>query len=95
MFQRKKENLADYWVFTFDWYFKVKHTSPEAISKEDNWCWEQSFIDVDIGAEDVSGIRFVQKGYWVNVISTHNVDAYVLQPDGSHIDLKIKVVFLH
>lgn len=77
-------------VFPGKYKLEVKHTSPEAISKEDNWCWEQSFIDVDIGAEDVSGIRFVQKGYWVNVISTHNVDAYVLQPNGSHIDLKIK-----
>ncbi|OMO63992.1 hypothetical protein CCACVL1_22113, partial [Corchorus capsularis] len=69
---------------------EVKHTSMEAASKEDNWCWEQSFIDVDVGAEDVKGIEFVQKGFWVNVISTHDVDAYMTQQDGSPLNLKIK-----
>jgi len=48
---------------------------------------------VDVGAEDVAGIAFVQKGYWINVISTHDVDASMIKPDGSSIDLKIKVVF--
>ncbi|KAK1574965.1 hypothetical protein Q3G72_001403 [Acer saccharum] len=69
---------------------EVKHTSTESVTKEDNWCWEQRFIDVDIGAEDVKGIEFVQKGYWVNVVSTHDVDAYITQPDGSPVTLKIK-----
>ncbi|TYH06259.1 hypothetical protein ES288_A08G142500v1 [Gossypium darwinii] len=69
---------------------EVKHTSPGAVSKEDNWCWEQSFIDVDVGSEDIEGIKFVQKGYWVNVVSTHHVDAYLTQQDDSPINLKIK-----
>lgn len=73
--------------------FKVKHVSPEA-SGEDNWCWEQSFIDVDVGAEDVKGIEFVQKGYWLNVIASHDVDAYMTQPDTSPVTLKIKVLSL-
>jgi hypothetical protein len=63
------------------------------VPNEDNWCWEQGFINVDVGAEDVAGIAFVQKGYWINVISTHDVDASMIKPDGSPIDLKIKVVF--
>lgn len=62
------------------------------MTREDNWCWEQSFIDLDVGAEDVKGVVFVQKGYWVNVISTHDVDAYMTQEDGSPVNLKIKVV---
>uniref|UniRef100_A0A164YXW9 Carbohydrate-binding-like fold protein n=1 Tax=Daucus carota subsp. sativus TaxID=79200 RepID=A0A164YXW9_DAUCS len=57
---------------------------------EDNWCWDQNFFDVDVGTEDVNGISFVQKGYWVNVVSTHAVDAYFTQPDGSHVNLKIE-----
>ncbi|XVF72762.1 hypothetical protein PTKIN_Ptkin12aG0146400 [Pterospermum kingtungense] len=69
---------------------EVKHTSPQAVSKEDNWCWEKSFIDVDVGAEDIKGIEFVQKGYWVNVVSTHDVDAYMTRPNGSPVNLKIK-----
>lgn len=56
---------------------------------EDNWCWDQKSFDVDVGTEDVNGISFVQKGYWVNVISTHAVDAYLTQSDGSHMNLKI------
>ncbi|XP_027348835.1 nodal modulator 1 isoform X2 [Abrus precatorius] len=68
---------------------EVKHSSPESVTLEDNWCWEQSFIDVNIGAEDLKGILFAQKGYWVNIISTHNVDGYMTQPDGSTVNLKI------
>ncbi|KAL3531546.1 hypothetical protein ACH5RR_010868 [Cinchona calisaya] len=69
---------------------EVKNDSPEAISGADNWCWEQSFINVDVATEDVKGIVFIQKGYWVNMISSHDVDAYFTQPDGSHLNLKIK-----
>lgn len=61
------------------------------MTSKDDWCWEQSFIDVNLGAEDLEGITFVQKGYWVNIISTHNVDGYLTQPDGSNVNLKIKV----
>ncbi|KAG5072994.1 hypothetical protein JHK86_008205 [Glycine max] len=74
---------------------EVKHSSPESVTLEDNWCWEQSFIDVNVGAEDLEGILFVQKGYWVNVISTHNVDGYLTQPDGSNVNLKIRKGFQH
>ncbi|EEF47245.1 carboxypeptidase regulatory region-containingprotein, putative [Ricinus communis] len=69
---------------------EVKHSSHGATPDKDNWCWEQSFIDVVVGAEDVKGNLFVQKGYWVNVVSTHDIDAYLTQPDHSIINLKIK-----
>ncbi|PSS14739.1 Nodal modulator 1 like [Actinidia chinensis var. chinensis] len=69
---------------------EVKCTSLEEVLGEDKWCWEQRFVDVDVGTEDIKGIAFVQKGYWVNVISTHDVDAHMTQPDGSHVNLKIK-----
>lgn len=59
---------------------------------KDDWCWERSFIDVDVGAEDLKGILFVQKGYWVNIISTHDVDSYLTQPNGSNMNLKIQVI---
>lgn len=38
----------------------------------------------------MDGIVFVQKGYWVNVISTHDVNGYITQPDGSTVNLKIQ-----
>ncbi|XP_010523920.1 PREDICTED: nodal modulator 3 [Tarenaya hassleriana] len=69
---------------------EVKNIMPEAASKEDSWCWERSSIDVDVGTKDVEGIEFVQKGYWINVISTNDVDASMIQPNGSPTDLKIK-----
>ncbi|XP_058187876.1 uncharacterized protein LOC131304587 isoform X3 [Rhododendron vialii] len=70
--------------------FEVKHTYPGKELGEDKWCWEQRFIDIDVATDDVKGITFVQKGYWVNAISTHNVDAYMTQPDGSTVNLNIK-----
>ncbi|GLU07247.1 hypothetical protein SLE2022_242110 [Rubroshorea leprosula] len=77
-------------VFPGKYRVEVRHTSLEATSKEDDWCWEQSFVDINVGAEDVKGIEFVQKGYWVNVISAHDVDAYITHPDRSPVNLKIK-----
>ncbi|XP_057966723.1 uncharacterized protein LOC131156786 isoform X2 [Malania oleifera] len=75
-------------VFPGKYRLTVKHISPE--TRKDNWCWEQSSVDLNIGAEDIEGIVFVQKGYWVNVISTHDVDAYLTHADGSSVNLKIK-----
>ncbi|XP_027099594.2 uncharacterized protein [Coffea arabica] len=69
---------------------EVKNSSPEAMLGGDNWCWEQSFINVVVASEDVKGIVFVQKGFWVNVISSHDVDAYLTQADGSRMSIKIK-----
>jgi hypothetical protein len=68
----------------------VKSISPEAASDEDSWCWDRSSIDVNVGTEDIKGIEFVQKGYWINIISTHEVDARIAHPDGSPTSLKIK-----
>ncbi|KAI3526880.1 hypothetical protein L1887_06146 [Cichorium endivia] len=65
---------------------EVKHLE----EGEDKWCWEQSSVLVNVGTEDVEGINFFQKGYWVNLVSTHDVDAYLYQLDGSRVNLKIK-----
>ncbi|KAL6219579.1 hypothetical protein ACLB2K_007338 [Fragaria x ananassa] len=37
----------------------VKRNSQESVNGEDNWCWKQSSIDVDVGVDDVKGIEFV------------------------------------
>ncbi|KAK6941103.1 hypothetical protein RJ641_030634 [Dillenia turbinata] len=76
-------------VFPGKYKLEVKHTS-ESMFGEDNWCWEQNSVDVDVGVEDVGGIVFVQKGYWVKLISSHVVDAYMIHPDGSRLNLKIE-----
>ncbi|VVB06611.1 unnamed protein product [Arabis nemorensis] len=69
---------------------EVKSISPEDASEEDSWCWDRSSIDVNVGAEDIKGIEFVQKGYWINIISTHEVDAKIVHTNGSPTNLKIK-----
>ncbi|KAL6517503.1 hypothetical protein OROMI_033204 [Orobanche minor] len=68
----------------------VKNYSPGITSGEDMWCWKQNIINVNVGVEDVEGITFIQKGYWVRVISSHDVDAYLVQADDSRVNLKIK-----
>ncbi|XP_058077025.1 uncharacterized protein LOC131225505 [Magnolia sinica] len=77
-------------VFPGKYRLEVKHESSSAISEEDNWCWEQSAIDVNVGTEDKKGIAFFQKGYWINIISTHDVDTYIEQPDAAIVNLPIK-----
>ncbi|KAG9457834.1 hypothetical protein H6P81_002342 [Aristolochia fimbriata] len=74
-------------VFPGEYLIEVKH---ESVTEEDDWCWEESSIHVNVGTEDKKGVLFVQKGYWVNIISTHDVDASVHQPDGATLRLAIK-----
>lgn len=69
---------------------EVNNYSPGITSGEDIWCWEQNFINVNAGMEDVEGITFTQKGYWVRIVSSHDVDAYLVQADSSRVNLKIK-----
>lgn len=47
-----------------------------------------------MGADDVKGIKFSQKGYLVNVISSHDVDASIKGPDDSLVHFKIKVAIV-
>ncbi|KAF5177792.1 Nodal modulator, partial [Thalictrum thalictroides] len=77
-------------VFPGKYRLVAKSKSSLAASHTDNWCWEQSSIDIDVGTEDIAGIVFVQKGFWVHIISTHDADAVVQQPDASVLNLEIK-----
>lgn len=61
-------------------------------SVKDDWCWDQSTLNIDVGTEDVRDIVFVQKGYWIELVSTHDTQAYIQQPDSSRFDLSIKVL---
>lgn len=76
-------------VFPGKYRLEVKHESFSAIS-EDDWCWDQSSIEVDVGTEDKKGIIFVQKGYWIDIISSHDVDAHIRQPNAAPMNLHIK-----
>ncbi|XP_068661556.1 uncharacterized protein [Aristolochia californica] len=74
-------------VFPGNYLLEVKH---ESLSEEDDWCWEERSIHVNVGTEDKQGVLFVQKGYWVNIISTHDVDSSLHQPDGASLNLAVK-----
>ncbi|XP_051224560.1 uncharacterized protein [Lolium perenne] len=76
-------------VFPGKYRLEVKHFSSEAPAN-DNWCWDQNTLDVDVGNDDVLDIVFVQKGYWIELVSTHDTEAYIHQPDSSKLDLFIK-----
>ncbi|KAK8947068.1 hypothetical protein KSP39_PZI007206 [Platanthera zijinensis] len=76
-------------IFPGKYLLMVKHAS-SATTDEDSWCWEQNIIYLDVGTRDVEGVVFVQKGYWISIISTHDTEAQIEQPDSSRIDLMIK-----
>lgn len=48
-------------------------------------------MDINVCSDDVTDIVFVQKGYWVELVSTHETKAYIQHPDSSKLDLLIKV----
>lgn len=77
-------------VFPGKYRIEVKYAPADTTLEEDKWCWEQSSVDVEVGTEDVEGIVFSHKGYWVDVTSSHDVDARMIQPDGQPLLLKIK-----
>ncbi|CAL9068218.1 uncharacterized protein LOC135581844 [Musa acuminata AAA Group] len=77
-------------VFPGKYRLEVKHISSLAMPEEDTWCWNENFIDLDVGTQDMTGIVFVQRGYWINLISSHDTDAYILLPDSSRLDITIK-----
>ncbi|XP_051142719.1 uncharacterized protein LOC127259427 isoform X2 [Andrographis paniculata] len=69
---------------------EVKNHSPRVLSGEDTWCWEQNVKNVGVGVEDVEEVNFFQKGYLVRVVSSHDADAYLVQPNGFRMNLKFK-----
>ncbi|KAJ6823851.1 nodal modulator 3 [Iris pallida] len=78
-------------VFPGKYRLEVKHiVSSSSLSEVDSWCWEQSSFDIDVGTEDLQGIVFVQKGYLINIISSHDTNAYFQKPDSSPLNLFIK-----
>ncbi|ONK63217.1 uncharacterized protein A4U43_C07F12600 [Asparagus officinalis] len=77
-------------VFPGKYLLEVKHIPLSAMPEGDNWCWERSTVELDVGTEDLQGIVFTQKGYWIDIISTHDTEAYIKQPDSSRVDLSIK-----
>ncbi|KAK9084360.1 hypothetical protein Scep_030831 [Stephania cephalantha] len=76
-------------VFPGKYMLEIKYKT-KLTSNKDDWCWEQSFIDVEVGTDDVQGITFVQKGYWIDIISTHDADGDIRNPDSSKMKLQIK-----
>ncbi|KAL6850380.1 hypothetical protein ACP4OV_021007 [Aristida adscensionis] len=76
-------------VFPGKYRIEVKHSSSDGSAKDD-WCWDQNTLDIDVRTDDVKDIVFVQKGYWMELVSTHETEAYIHQPDSSKVDLLIK-----
>lgn len=79
-------------TYGYAFIHQAKYAAADTTLEKDRWCWEKSSVNVDVGTEDIEGIVFSQKGYWVDITSSHDVDARMIQPDGEPLLLKIKVV---
>ncbi|KAG8045309.1 hypothetical protein GUJ93_ZPchr0008g12534 [Zizania palustris] len=82
-------NFAFKKIFPGKYRLEAKHSSSEASVKGD-WCWEKNTIDINVGTDDVTDIVFVQKGYWIELVSTHETKAFIHHPDSYKLDLLIK-----
>ncbi|CAO2826653.1 unnamed protein product [Amaranthus hypochondriacus] len=76
-------------VFPGKYRIEAKYAPSDSL-EADRWCWEQSSTDVVVGTEDLEGIVFSQKGYWLDVTSSHDVDARLIQPDREPVLINIK-----
>lgn len=72
------------------WSLQVKYKAKDSV-KDDDWCWVEKTLKVDVGTEDIEGLKLVQKGFWMHVKSTHAVSAFILHPqnEGTNVNLKV------
>ncbi|KAL5228006.1 hypothetical protein ABZP36_016271 [Zizania latifolia] len=82
-------NFAFKKIFPGKYRLEAKHSLFEASAKDD-WCWDKNSIDINVSTDDVTDIVFVQKGYWIELVSTHETEAYIHHSDSSKLDLLIK-----
>ncbi|XP_024394078.1 uncharacterized protein [Physcomitrium patens] len=68
---------------------EIQHKTKGTV-EDDDWCWEHKTLEILVGTEDVTGLEFLQKGFWMSVKSTHAVDAFLLQPHNEGLNLKIQ-----
>lgn len=58
---------------------EVKHgPSFDLLDGDDDWCWERKVIDVNFGVSGQSEKVFIQKCYWLCIMSTHHVASYIV-----------------
>lgn len=69
----------------------------ESATWDDEWCWEEKTLEVEVGTVDRTGLVFVQKGFWMHVKSTHALSGFTLQPHKDPVPLQLQVlhVILH
>lgn len=77
-------------IYFSKWLWQVQQKAKQSI-KDDDWCWVEKTLEVDVGMEDIKGLKFVQKGFWMHVKSTHPVSAFILHPhnEGTNVNLKV------
>jgi len=72
-------------------HLEVKNgPSSDLLDWDDDWCWERKVIDVNVGVFDHSEIMFIQKVYWLRIMSIHPMSSYIVQPNKEPMNLLIK-----
>ncbi|XP_002975824.2 nodal modulator 1 [Selaginella moellendorffii] len=56
---------------------------------DDEWCWEQKVVSVDVTSSDIEDIVFVQKGYWLRIKATHPTKAFIVHDNKDPVPLEI------
>ncbi|KAJ7534510.1 hypothetical protein O6H91_13G097300 [Diphasiastrum complanatum] len=77
-------------VFPGKYSLQVQHKPPvEGLFWEENWCWNQNLIDIEVATTNITGVIFEQKGVWLHIESTHAAMASLLSRHGNEIPLQI------
>ncbi|XP_078158461.1 carbohydrate-binding-like fold [Carex rostrata] len=79
---------SDSGEFVFSKVLPGKYTL-EITHTENKWCWDRNSIELDVGPVDMNGVVFTQTGYWIDIVSSHQTDAFIKLPDSSKFDLSI------
>ncbi|EFJ25434.1 hypothetical protein SELMODRAFT_414113 [Selaginella moellendorffii] len=58
---------------------------------DDEWCWEQKVVSVDVTSSDIEDIVFVQKAYWLRIKATHPTKAFIVHDNKDPDPLEIMV----
>ncbi|MCO5553061.1 hypothetical protein L7F22_006582 [Adiantum nelumboides] len=69
----------------------VRHEPSKPVSRlNDDWCWEETSFEQDVGTTDLTDVEFTQKGYWISVHSTHSAEARMEHPNGETTGVQVK-----
>ena len=78
-------NISPWWGWLFSWFL--------VSVLEESWCWESSSFEFQVSEADVSDLQFVQSGYILKCILSHDITLVSTAVQQLFYDIQLPCVF--